>query len=172
MKKIKPLAGVSLAELIIAVAVLMIAVAAFATAFHVGLRTSAQARDLTVASIEAQMQMESLMGRPWVGAPADFPLWDAAVPANSLVGRTGTGYAGWDTPFPSNGLHVRIVHNDIRMRTCVPACGPTPPPPCAICSQVLSVRVTVYVCTSPTVGPASYVLRHSNILHVHPTAIF
>lgn len=92
IRNIKPRAGLTLVELVIAVTVLVIAMGGIFTAIHVGFMTSARANDLTGASIEAQLQMESLMGRWWV---------DPVNPTFSLSTNPGPLGQPWNAPFPS-----------------------------------------------------------------------
>jgi len=120
-RKIKRRLGVTLVELIIAVTVLAIAVAGIVTVFHVGFQTSTRAHDLTIAGIEAQMQMEVLAGRPWIGTLGDtFPLQyhrdDPDGPPDTVINTVGwcsddtpNVYVGWNEPFESNGLWVKLV---------------------------------------------------------------
>jgi prepilin-type N-terminal cleavage/methylation domain-containing protein len=88
MKKNKHRKGLTLVELIIAVTVLGIGIAGIITAFTAGFSMSARANYTTIASIEAQLQMESLVG-----------LTEAQL---MTAGFT------WNNPFQSNYMWVML----------------------------------------------------------------
>lgn len=174
--KNKKRSGVTMLELIIAVAVLVFAMAGIATVFHVAFQTSRQSNEITIASIEAQLQMESLIGRTLNGS-CGFLLGGipavGSVAAGGAVGRNDNGtpdylgddaYFGWNVPFQSNGLWVRIV---------APLNSPPPALPNRTTAssnpaEYLTIRVTVYVYMNQADATAgtNWVVRHSHLLHV------
>lgn len=86
---VKNNSGFTLLELIVSVAVLAVVSTALFAMFTAGLRQSVQNHLFTMASIEAQMQMEQLIGRMWV---------------NDLE------HEDWNTLNPSNDFHVRLEY--------------------------------------------------------------
>ena len=103
----KHLKGLTLIELTIAVTVLAIGIAGIITVFHVGLSMSATANEITIAGIEAQLQMESLVGRPWIGSDTDLPLSGLDQDLDSV-----SPPVIWNTPFECSvgDLWVRLVY--------------------------------------------------------------
>ena len=81
--------GFTLLELIIAMAVLAIASTALLVMFTGGLQESTRSHVFTMASIEAQMQMEQIVGRRWVD---DLEHLD------------------WLNEFDSNGFTIRLEY--------------------------------------------------------------
>jgi prepilin-type N-terminal cleavage/methylation domain-containing protein len=187
MSKRKLQRGVTLVELLIAVTVLAVSVAGIFTAFGVGFMTSSRAHDMTISSIEAQLQMELLMGRSWDGDLVNGP----SLPGDPIV--------AWGQNFLSNGLHVRIVyrpddmgtarrgHNAWNM-TLPPNTGNTPPvpaPPAGVstacnhsagaCGQcpiedLILIQATVYVYLNEAdaiAGNANWAIRQNNIINVN-----
>jgi len=118
MKKSK--AGLSLIELIIAMALISIAFGGLMTFFVVGLNMSRHGQRLDMANIEAQVQMEQLIGRYWHNDLRDLPHWGEIIPAYNgfNMRRTaelwrGTLPEGHDLFYPPNPLSglvlVRLV---------------------------------------------------------------
>ncbi|MCL2576691.1 MAG: prepilin-type N-terminal cleavage/methylation domain-containing protein [Defluviitaleaceae bacterium] len=156
--KYKHRKGLTLVELIIAVTVLVIGIAGILTVHHVAITTSTRAQSLTVASIEAQLIMESLVGRPW----GNDPLSDV----NLIGGCNLWGGADWGERFQSNGLWVRVLET--------PQQGTHP--------DAVSIRVTVYIYNTEAGAeaheiadvnglpdPRTWIFRHSNIINVKGT---
>lgn len=158
--------GVTLVELIIAVAVLIIGLAAVFTAMAAGLRSSTKSHELTVAGIEAQLQMESLIGRRWddgtVGIhefavlpiPANPPMIPVAIPGVPWVHDTATrsGTAG----FVSNGLWVNMQYDLVTargghdLRPGATVCNGTSA--FAVCPGTPSTPCTIDPYVSPDIG--------------------
>jgi type II secretory pathway pseudopilin PulG len=65
--KNKRKSGLTLLELIVAVGILLVASVAMFNLFHFGLTQSHEAHRRNMAGIEAQLQMERLVGRKWTG---------------------------------------------------------------------------------------------------------
>jgi prepilin-type N-terminal cleavage/methylation domain-containing protein len=143
--------GLTLVELIIAVTVLAIAVAGTVTIFHVGFDASRRANDVTIASIEAQLWMERMVGLTLtqmlaemkaVHDPAD---WGAVFPSHGNVGDYG----------------ILITHGNA-------------PDVDALLNDILR-QITVYVYrpgelnTGTAANPENWIFRHGNILNVDPT---
>jgi prepilin-type N-terminal cleavage/methylation domain-containing protein len=91
MKKLLTKKGFTLIELVIAVAVLAMTAGALFGTFSFGLTQSFRASRYHAASIEAQLQMERLVGRRWDGDLENIP-WVAG--AGDVAGV-------WD-PIPAN----------------------------------------------------------------------
>ncbi|MCL2224044.1 MAG: type II secretion system GspH family protein [Defluviitaleaceae bacterium] len=139
--------GLTLVELIIAVTMLGIAIAGVVTVFHVGLSTSARANYLTGASIEAQLQMESLMGRFWCADLATED-WGIRLPCSSGdfdVRLEREFYAASIVEFCTDATCCAGYEDGIDE------------------GYLMLIRVTVYVYRP---SDSDWFFRHSNIINV------
>lgn len=112
----KSTSGMTLIELMIAMTVLVVGVAGIFTMFSVGFNTGNRAHDISMASIEAQLQFESLRGRPWA--------LDMLTPKCPLMPGPGPGSCPgcadcvtWGTEFPGtvgSGFWVRMEYTPLR----------------------------------------------------------
>jgi prepilin-type N-terminal cleavage/methylation domain-containing protein len=141
--------GFTLVELIVAVTVLVIGIAGVITVYHVGFSTSSRAHELTIAGIEAQLQMEKLVGRKW---DTDLELID------------------WGDAFPHNDLWVVLRYDNAPGDNN----GETEGTPEFI---QFSTQVTVYIYTNQNDAEADaaeadendfslFVFRHRNIINI------
>jgi len=136
MKK-KTKRGVSLAELIIAVSVLVIAGTGLFIAFAAGLQQSTNAHIITMAGIEAQLQVEQLLGRPWTG---------------------DLQHINWGgNRIPSNGFYICLSRPNPSFPSTCAFAEPNP--------RVLGVIIRVYADNDPL--NTNYLIEHSHILDVY-----
>ena len=88
--KSKTRAGLTLLELIIAVAILALVGAPIFGMWSYSVSLNASAHRMTIASFAAQQRMEELLGRPW---------------------QDDLEYEPWGISQPYNGLYVRIENH-------------------------------------------------------------
>lgn len=195
--KNKKYAGLTLVELIIAVGILTFGVSGVVTVLHVGFRQSRIANQVTQASIEAQLQMESLVGRRWMHPDINmFPLNLTGV-TPALVGWDGTAYVGFNTPFQRNDFWIVLKYEPVAAQaghsintdamglldinglpiTGAPACTAiVAGNPCTDClPHLITMRFSVFVYPDlqSAVDEENLIIIHSNIMNVHPDgAIF
>ena len=167
--------GVTLVELVIAVTVLVVAVSGILTAFNVGFMTSTRAHNITMASIEAQLQMEMLLGRRWDGGTLPLASANFSTPPAPL--------ATWNQSFESNGFFVRLEHEALEAlgghsrsnmagitasvtEICALGCLTNCPP-----EELMLIQVTVFIYMTLDDAESnpntSWVVRHRNVLNVN-----
>lgn len=191
-KKIR--AGLTLLELLIAVTVLGVGIAGVFTVFTVGFNASIRANDISMAGIEAQLQMERLMGRPWFVEPAMLPAPMAPLSSFPPLSSVDSGIE-WGEVFESNGFWIRLefegvsasgghcarnmgaglpvanVKNVAPGSGCVAGCNGCAPldgsPACPTCplQELMLVEVTIFVYVHDPDGDADAIANGWTITH-------
>ena len=173
--------GVTLLELIIAMAILSVASMPILHMIGTSVRSNADAHRATAASIMATQQMEELIGRPWHGnlADPDNPVSDA-LRRGAFINVNSDGFTGWNFPRPSAdvtgnipfAVRARILQYQNAAGVWLPDLTPTQlalpthhVPHTDIPDDIVLLRVAV------TVSQGRTSITHTNILNVIPGGI-
>jgi len=162
-------AGLTLLELIVAVAVLTVVTGPLIVVFNQGIERSVQSHILTMANIEAQMQMEQLIGLDWVELTALPP---GVASGDFFAGNAVAGENGIYRTLPfrseSNSDFWVVLQYDQNTASDIPSGNARRR---SLSNELIIVEVTVYIYRNLGIYPYNTsadtpFTSHRNILNV------
>ncbi|MCL1935113.1 MAG: prepilin-type N-terminal cleavage/methylation domain-containing protein [Defluviitaleaceae bacterium] len=100
--------GISLIELVIAIAIFMVVSVPIYAVYEMTVRQSRLAHRLNTATITARLQLEELMGRTWQSNPIQ-PMDLINGPGGGFTSDGGWINIGWGMPRHQNGFIISVT---------------------------------------------------------------